>query len=168
MSVPYKATTIANYFLKMGMREDIPISPMKLQKLIYFAHGWCLAICNEALIVESVEAWKYGPVIDSVYYKFQMFGSNPIRSANFRKDSSLDLLESDTFTVSLLKKIWDVYKNYNAFELSEMTHLPKTPWKEARRGELDKKFNVTIDDDLIREYFIDHVKQRREITKRFN
>ena len=61
MSLPYKAITIAYYFLEQGERENIPISPMKLQKLIYFAHGWCLAIRREALIMESVEAWKYGP-----------------------------------------------------------------------------------------------------------
>jgi uncharacterized phage-associated protein len=154
MSLPYQAISVAIYFLKLGRQDNISISPMKLQKLIYFAHGWCLAIKGEPLIQESVEAWKFGPVIDSIYYEFREFGSKPITIQSIPFDCDFDDLKKDKFAVKLVKKIWEVYKGYSAFTLSKMTHLPGTPWREARKGDLDKKSNVTIDDKLIREYFV--------------
>ena len=51
---------------------------MKLQKLAYFAHGWNLAIRNTPLINESVEAWKFGPVIPSLYHDVKGYGMEPI------------------------------------------------------------------------------------------
>ena len=98
------------------------------------------------------------PVIDSVYYRFQMFGSQPIRIKKNQDNTHLADLKSDQFTVLLLRKIWNVYKDYSALELAEMTHLPETPWRKARQGDLMKKFNVTINDELIRKYFVNRVK----------
>ena len=54
---------IANYFLDRGEGEDILISPMKVIKLSYLAHGWYLAFTdNNTLVNEDVEAWDHGPV----------------------------------------------------------------------------------------------------------
>jgi len=36
-----------------------------------------------------------------------------------------------------------------------MTHLPESPWEEARDKVPPEKFNVTIDDKQIRQYFIE-------------
>jgi len=40
----YSPLAVANYFLERGVREEVAIDAMKLQKLIYLAHGWFLAI----------------------------------------------------------------------------------------------------------------------------
>ena len=75
----YNPIIIANYFLsKYGV--DYNITPMKLVKLVYIAHGWHLGITNNALIDENPEAWKYGPVIPRVYHTFKKFGKNPVKS----------------------------------------------------------------------------------------
>lgn len=153
MGLPYRAKEVANFFLELGMKENIPITPLKLQKLVYFAHGWCLAIKKEPLIQESIEAWRHGPVISNLYYEFREFGSEPItRLAKLSKRS--DIYLNDGFTPLLLMKVWDEYKEYTAFELSAMTHLPETPWKLARKDISPKKFNVTISDELIKEDFL--------------
>ena len=59
----YKALAIANYYIDKANVEDTPLDHLRLQKLVYLAHGWHLAIHGRPLIEESVEAWKYGPVI---------------------------------------------------------------------------------------------------------
>ncbi|QLH42366.1 MAG: DUF4065 domain-containing protein [Coxiellaceae bacterium] len=53
---------------------------MKLAKLIYVAHGWSLALNDVPLIDEAVQAWKFGPVIESVYHEFKHFGNDVINS----------------------------------------------------------------------------------------
>lgn len=157
MGLPYDALSVAYYFLGLGKRDRVKITPMKLQKLIYFAHGWCLAIRKEALICESVEAWQYGPVIISVYYEFCKYGSNPIPTDIY--DILDNPISSDPFTSRLLEKVWTIYKDFTAFELSQMTHLPDAPWITAREGDARKKSNVIISDDLIQSYFIEQAKQ---------
>lgn len=154
---PYRAKTIAYFFLELGEKDKIPISPMKLQKLIYFAHGWCLAIFKKPLIAESVEAWLYGPVIGAVYHEFKEFGSNPIKGKVPTREIRARLLElkKDTDIIRLLEKVWEVYGGYDAIKLSQMTHLPGTPWLKAREN-AEKKINVTIEDELIQQYFVEH------------
>lgn len=159
MSLPYKSTSVAAYFLRLGEREEVHISHMKLQKLIYFAHGWCLAISSKHLIEENIEAWKFGPVIGSVYQTFRSFGSAPITGPLTINLSDFKDLESDDFAVDLIERVWSVYKQFTAFQLSEMTHMDESPWEKAmQKGNLEKRSNVTIDNQLIKQYFVSHAK----------
>src|SRR5262245_56745225 len=76
MTFPAKA--VANFFLEKGFKEEIPISPMKVQKLVYFGHGWSLGLTGDPFIEEVIEAWPYGPVIKSLYHEFKGYGNGPI------------------------------------------------------------------------------------------
>ena len=54
---------VANKFLELGERDGVSdITPMKLLKLVYIAHGWHLALSEgkKPLVNEASEAWKYG------------------------------------------------------------------------------------------------------------
>lgn len=155
----YDAKAVANCFLDLANTKREKLSLMKLQKLIYFAHGWYLAITEKPLINERVEAWKYGPIIPSIYHEFKRFGNNPITS----HATSLDLEncclfephipKEDSFVRSLIHKIWDVYGGLTATQLSNMTHLPKTPWMQIW-GLNGVPKGTDIDDNLIKQYFI--------------
>ncbi|MBL8233482.1 MAG: DUF4065 domain-containing protein, partial [Bryobacterales bacterium] len=81
---PYEALAVANRFLALAARDKKPIDHLKLQKLIYFAHGWYLAFTGSPLLTEHVEAWQYGPVIPTVYHQFKRFGSATITSPAYR------------------------------------------------------------------------------------
>ena len=76
MSYPAKA--VANYFIDIARCEGEQLSPMKIQKLVYFAHGWYLALYDEPLLDEKIEAWRYGPVVPSLYHEFKRYGSGTI------------------------------------------------------------------------------------------
>lgn len=117
---------------------------MKLQKILYFAHGWNLGLGLGPLIDDRVEAWKWGPVIPTVYHEFKKFGTGPInkhrwsRVAAARQDDgkpriqevtpSLDDFPGDIETPkAVLRKVWEVYKPFSAAKLSSMTHKVGTP-----------------------------------------
>src|SRR4051812_38412301 len=77
----FKPKAIANYFLDLAEMDNEKIQPLKMQKLVYFAHGWYMAFMGDPikpLLDEYVEAWQYGPVIPDLYHAFKSFGSNPI------------------------------------------------------------------------------------------
>jgi uncharacterized phage-associated protein len=44
------AKTVANYFLELGRRDWVAVDPLKLQKLVYLAHGWSLQFLQRPLI----------------------------------------------------------------------------------------------------------------------
>ena len=69
---------IANYFIKSSFRTGDELTPMKLIKLTYIAHGWHLGLYDSELIDEPVYAWKYGPVVQSIYQDFKWYGDNQI------------------------------------------------------------------------------------------
>lgn len=115
---------------------------MKLLKLMYFAHGWHLAITDAPLVNERPEAWKFGPVFPEVYHAFKRYGRDPIKrpvervvlsgsGGKYRIVSSSPDIPDDDFAVALLEQIWSIYGRFTAGELSALTHQDGTPWKHA-------------------------------------
>ncbi|MDQ6665177.1 MAG: DUF4065 domain-containing protein, partial [Acidobacteriota bacterium] len=76
----YDALAVANYFLDCARKDGRELDPMGIQKLVFFAHGWHLALVGSPLIEQRVEAWEYGPVIPDIYHAFKEFGAGAIKS----------------------------------------------------------------------------------------
>ncbi len=70
---------VANYFLSL-VNEDQGegITNMKMQKLVYYAQGFSLAMLNKPLFEEPIEAWQYGPVVPTLYHAFKKYGNVPL------------------------------------------------------------------------------------------
>ena len=161
----YSAKTVANYFLEK-YRED-GITPLKLQKLVYIAHGWHCAIHEDALISdEYAEAWQYGPVFASLYREFKHCGRQPIMGLAHEEGlgDNEELIEvvpripkGDKKTPKFLDEIWEIYGGYNALKLSSMCHEKGSPWHVVR--EKDKKRNVNIDNERIKKYYARKLKR---------
>src|SRR6267143_2519586 len=157
MGAPYSAKSVANYFLELASSKGQGLSPMKLQKLVYFAHGWHLALFHKPLIDERVQAWRYGPVIPSVYHEFKRFGAQSITGTATDLDKNglyLPLIpEEDKQTRAFLNRIWDVYAKFSGVQLSNMTHAPGSPWAIAwdEGGGMPE---VAINDEMIRDHFV--------------
>lgn len=121
----YDARLIADWFLLRADRDGKQLTQMKLQKLVYIAHGWYLGLTGRPLISDPVEAWKFGPVIRSLYRYFADYGANPIPTPGGT------IAQIDQETERFLEAIWDRYKDYDAIDLSAMTHAPNTPWSQS-------------------------------------
>ena len=157
---PFDARAVANYFLELADNEGQTLDPMKIQKLVYLAHGWSLALLGKPLITDKVEAWQYGPVIRSLYSAFADCGSGPItHPALVRADGSfmlgparLDGIGSpwNADIKGLLDEVWRVYGSYTGIQLSNYTHQEDSPW--ARTWQPGVK-SLVISDETIKKYF---------------
>jgi uncharacterized phage-associated protein len=120
--------SIANYFLIKAWESGDHVTPMKILKMVYIAHGWHLGLFDEPLLPEPVQAWKYGPVVESVYHTFKGFGKAQVTELAFDHSDNDYYKINDKKHIPLLDKIWEVYGSYSGVELSAMTHQEGTPW----------------------------------------
>jgi uncharacterized phage-associated protein len=147
---------IANYFIKKSLDEGEELTPMKLLKLVYIAHGWYLGLNGTALLDEGVEAWRYGPVVPSVYREFKKYGNNQISQLGYIFTDQMQIVTpmADENKIQFLDKIWDVYKKYNGLELSTLTHEPGTPWDIVWNTENGKDIQgAIIRNNLIEQHY---------------
>ncbi len=155
----YTPTVIANYFIDKSFETGVEITPMKLVKLVYISHGWYLAYNSKPLITEAVQAWKYGPVIESVYHLYKNFGSNPIIEKYHQSNRSAKE-EISIEDKEFLDSIWNNYGKYSGLQLSTLTHQSNTPWDivwNQKGGSKNK--SAIIGTDLISEHYKLKLKQ---------
>jgi uncharacterized phage-associated protein len=158
------AAAVANEFLKLAEADPAHlVDPMKLQKLVYYAHAWFLAQSGTPLFEEDIEAWPWGPVIRNLYFDFKDYGRNPIVGGRATKVEAtgpgplqFQLMKpeiSDPKLKDFIKQIWDIHKSYSGVQLSNATHMPGEPWTiiKDRYGSLDTK--PTIPNEVIRDVF---------------
>lgn len=167
MPAPFPVKAVANAILDKSFAEKRPVSPLKLQKLLYYAHGYYSAAYGQPLVDEAFEAWQYGPVVPAVYHEFKDFGNSPItREAT---DISWDDDEVDSIPVpplfddprvqKVIDYVWKQYGHLSAVALSEMTHRPDSPWDKTMKANKFGLKNVDIPQALIDEYFGTLVKK---------
>jgi uncharacterized phage-associated protein len=133
----------ADYFVFLSRQKpENPISPLKLQKLLYFAQGWSYYWDNTALFPEEFEAWTYGPVNVEIYHRFKQYVSSPIPD---REGSKPKMKDAEKETIDA---VWLKYGEYSSSRLVELTHR-QTPWREAFET------NSTISNESIERYFKD-------------
>lgn len=146
--------TIANFFINKAREEGIPIDPLKLQKLIYIAHGWTLAFTGEPLIREHFEAWKYGPVVPELYQYFKEFRAGSITKPAQAPEERIPETESD-----ILSQVWDKYKGLSATTLSSLTHRPGSAWRKTFDFEYSGWYrSEDIPNSLIRDEFVEELR----------
>lgn len=105
----YSSHQIANYFIRKSHATDIGLTPMKLIKLCYIAHGWHLALTGSELLDEVIFAWKYGPVIKTLYRDFKQYGNCQISELYRERDNQYPLPDDDI--ARFLDTIWTSYSN---------------------------------------------------------
>lgn len=116
----------ADYFLsKIDEDAGDVITNLKLQKLVYYAQGFSLALCGRPLFAERIEAWQHGPVCPALFAKYEKSGALGIpapRDVDFRK--------FDDETSALMDEVYEVYGQFSARKLRDMVR-EETPWKET-------------------------------------
>lgn len=108
------------------------VTPLMLQKLLYFIQGIYSALYGKPIFAEDCRAWIHGPVYPEVYDLFRDFKYNPIDDARFALlEGTGDALTDDE------KKVIDLVVNtfgmYGGKVLRKITHN-EGPWLEARKG----------------------------------
>ncbi|MBQ9302780.1 Panacea domain-containing protein [Butyrivibrio sp.] len=135
------------------------VSPLVLQKLLYFIQGVYSALYGKALFQEECRAWVHSPVYPEVYELFSDFKYNPIDDARFAMlDGAADALTKEEKDVVDL--VVNTFGMYGGKMLEKITHN-EDPWKEARKGYGD---NVPSSELLSKERIM---KYYVEINKKY-
>lgn len=153
----YNSLSIANYFISIGIQENQPITQMKLQKLIYFAHGFYLAVKEKPLIRDEIQAWKYGPVIPQIYHRFKHYGNKPLL-AQVQVLPSLggekEKIHLDKEIIDFLFHVWELFRKFDAIQISTLTHVGNSPWSQTVKSTGGLLRNSKIDNNIIKSYFL--------------
>jgi hypothetical protein len=73
------SVNIANSFLQKSFKENVPLTVLKLNKLIYLFFRNYLKETGNIIFSEPFEAWNTGPVLPNVQAKFQSFRKEPVK-----------------------------------------------------------------------------------------
>ncbi|MDY0943421.1 Panacea domain-containing protein [Priestia megaterium] len=134
---------VALYFRNKSLiGRNFSITHLKLQKLVYYAQAWSMAIYGRPIFNSDLEAWLHGPVSRELYREYRDYGSReipPIDNLNFQIDSKdLDVLEG----------VWKLYGEYDGKYLETLTHK-ESPWLNA----WSKGMNEIIQVEDMKEYY---------------
>ena len=134
----YTALEVADWFrgaVDRGSGDSL--THLKLQKLVYYAQAWSLALLNRPLFEEELQAWAHGPVAISVWHAFKDHGWEALPAPE-------EMPEFDDETTELLRDVHRSYGEHSAKKLEDLTH-GEDPWLRAR-GDLpaEAKSNAII------------------------
>ena len=121
---------VARYFIFRAYedgRESL-MTNMKVQKLLYYTQSLYLALFDEPLFDDEIQAWRYGPVCPPAYRFYSDFEA---RQLPVPRKEELNRISKEV--QNLLREVWEYFGEHDAYYLSGLTHL-EFPWKKARRG----------------------------------
>lgn len=154
MPRPYRPLAFANEFILKAAPDGL--EHMKIQKLVYLAHGWWLAFDDVPILSESPQVWAHGPVFKSLYHILKVYGRDCI--CTVQKDNPLvdapRIDATDKQALSLVDWVWKQYNDWSAYKLSDFTHQKGSPWQTiAEENNYQVPTDTIISPERIRAYF---------------
>jgi uncharacterized phage-associated protein len=125
------------------------MTPLRLQKLLYYCQGWYLAWYGKPLFSERVEAWREGPVVRAVYQQPWAKGRNPIEEKDIQFDE-LEFLSEDQKRA--ITQVWSYYRQFSALGLRDKTHK-EAPWKNHYHPDSEKRCDEEIPREEMSAFF---------------
>lgn len=139
-----KINAVIQYLLNQC--EDV--TPMALQKALYYIQGFYYAFYQMFLFTEDCQAWVHGPVYRDVYFRYRDYRYDPIeKAASF--DTSVFSAGEKTIFDSVINHLCC----YSGKTLERFTHN-ESPWL-ITRGDLpiNASSDRIIEKKLIGDYF---------------
>lgn len=141
------AIDVADFFVDLANHTvDENMTNLRVNKMLYYAQAYSLVRFGKPLFSEDIQAWKYGPVVPSVYHTFQRFRYDPIRAVS--EDYSPDVFTADE--IALLLDVAREYGQYSSSKLIDMTHEAGGPWDQVYCPD---ELNTVIPTASIKEWF---------------
>ncbi len=144
------------------------MTPLKLMKLVYIAYGWHIAITENRLFSEPIQAWKHGPVIESIYHEFKHFKNSSIDCSS--EDVDFDTWEkviprippNDIDVVFSLSKVWASYRRFRAWDLRNKTHETNSPWHRVYK---EGQKSIELRDKDIKDHYRKKIAEYLDVAK---
>ena len=124
---------ISNNLLHLSFNENISITPMKLQRLLYLIYKAYLIRMNQSLFSERFEAQNYGPSLSVIHSNFGQYYGNPITHYYKTNDAIIYQVNEreNIYFSKILYSIWNTYKFQNEIVLSKLIQRQGTAWYKA-------------------------------------
>lgn len=116
------ANDAAKFMVNLCIDDGHPISNLQLQKILYFCQLESYRRSGTPLFTDDFEAWRYGPVIPSVYRLFSIFGGLGI-NRKVKEHGRLSNSES-----ALVRNVTRRLRRLRPWELVAETHSDGSPW----------------------------------------
>ncbi|MFE4353876.1 Panacea domain-containing protein [Peribacillus butanolivorans] len=144
-------------FLKENDQRGLELSNLKLQKLLYYCQGYYLARYGKPLFEETIEAWRYGPVVPKVYFHYKSFGDLDLKVESEEND---DFFQLEQEKLSVIAYVWKTLGELSAGTLVDKTHS-ESPWLNAWFHSDDK----VISNKQIQTYFSKNISEKMLVSQ---
>lgn len=146
-----KINDVAEYIL---YKSNYDITPLAIQKLLYYIQGFYYAFNLEFIFIDDCQAWVHGPVFEDLYQKYKENGYRPIK-----RNKSFNVSKLTKKEINVIDGVIDNLGCFSGDRLRMLTHSEK-PWKQTRKGLTpEQNCKRTIDKDLIGDYFLEVIKK---------
>lgn len=177
---PYDVRAVANLIMERAQERGRYLTPLALQKLIYFAHGQHLSQTKLPLVKGYFEAWQRGPVHPLLYHACKRFGSSVVTGNLGAADPitgegrSIEF-PGDRLVEELIEQVLASLERLTPGQLVTLSHARGGPWWEVmRKYQSQPGYGVRISNELISERFgrhklsstalLDEINERDEDT----
>jgi len=155
------SSALANFFISKSKSEKIPLSNLKLQKLMFIGYGWVYALTNKDMTEgEGFQAWQHGPVLPSIYHQMKHYGDAAIIESATDYDSEENTIYipsiQNKITIDILEKVWNIYKSFSAWSLRDLTHETGSPWDKVYSH---NALFTAIDKQEVCTYYVNYITQ---------
>lgn len=117
-----KIDTVIQYLLNQC--EDI--TPLALQKALYYIQGFYFAFYKTFLFPEDCQAWVHGPVYRDIYFRYKDYRFDPIEKA-----ASFDVSVFSSGEKAIFDSVINNICCYSGKVLERFTHN-ESPWLTTR------------------------------------
>lgn len=147
----HNPVAVANKILEVAQQsDDKHVTPMQLIKLAYMCHGFMLGAHGRPLLNESVQAWRYGPVVRSIYNAVSKHRDQPVPYPIKNIFGGVQSEDFDKEEERVIRQVYEHYGKWDGIKLSHITHREGTPWYIVwnKKGK-----NAPISNDLIENHY---------------
>ena len=146
------ALKVCAWIINRGIETKHKINPLKLNKLLYFAHGFCYKNEGCQLLYNkngiNFEVWEYGPINPEAYYTFEEYGLRAIKERQNTTNINIEVHKYLTI-------FWQKFAIHETTtRLQSMANAKNFAWYKAKQEELSY-----IPEEYIKEDFTQNKNQ---------
>lgn len=140
-----KALDVAKYIINKCTTDEHPISNLQLQKILYYIQHDFLVNKNKELFEDEFAAWKFGPIVPSIYHVYSTAGGMKLEETY----EDIDLNSFEPEDLETINSIVEEKREKNPWLLVDETHKEGKAWDLIFQNGLG--FKDPIPKNLIKE-----------------
>ena len=154
----YDVRGVANFVLDLAEGEQLALSNLSINKVVFFLHAYFLVQFGRPLVSAKVEAWNYGPVFRELYREFKSFDDQPITGRAYRLSPEHGNREICEYSFSqdersFLQELAQRYIRLSPRALVAMSHEGGGPWDQVWNHVTPANASMRISNEIIKSWY---------------